>query len=90
MKPGSEEWFREVSENLVADYHVTDCGPLDSYIESALRRVFNAACDSNIERLLMAAETWRSMDKRLFPLAVIRSEECEAQAENIRALKVKT
>jgi len=86
MKPGSEEWFREEAEKIAHPYGPDTC----VVIESALRRVFNAACDSNIERLLMAAETWRSMDKRLFPLAVIRSEECEAQANNIRALKVKT
>ena len=65
MKPGSEEWFREMAEKMVADYHVTDCGPLDSYIESALRRVWNAGVEDQageIRALREALERLGSME----------------------------
>jgi len=45
MKPGSDEWFRELSEKtaFVSGANVTIVAPC---IENALRRVWNEACDA--------------------------------------------
>jgi len=86
MKPGSEEWFREEAEKIVHPYGPDTC----VVIESALRRVWNERGKVVAEGLMKSADTYRKADKQLFPLAVVRAEECEAQANNIRALKVKT
>jgi hypothetical protein len=39
----NEERISEITEKLVADYYVADGGPLSSYVESALREVWNEA-----------------------------------------------
>lgn len=61
-------------------------------LRAALRAALNPR-DSVIEecasRLLKSAGTWRSLDRIAFPVAIVRAEECEAQAENLRALQSK-
>ena len=43
------ERIRELAEKLVADYHVTDGGPLSSYVEAALREAWNEALEETLK-----------------------------------------
>ena len=86
MKPGSEEWFREEAEKIAHPYGPDTC----VVIESALRRVFNAACEEDAKIAMSRAEALRAGRGVLVLHEAIQSRWSEATliARDIRAMKV--
>ena len=54
MKPGSEEWFRERADKIIEE--AMECG-----MESALRRVWNAACEEEREACAKLCENYSTL-----------------------------
>ena len=72
-----KEWAQRITEG-------TNLPP--KVLEESVCRILNKVYKECEERLLKSAEEWRAFDKKVFPMAVIRAEECEAQASNFRAI----